>query len=100
MLLKHKSTTSGLIDVIEKYARNNHELRAKLNTETSIFRNSEGDFGRKSAVEARNSPFPDEWWELYGCQAPHLQKLAIRVLSQTCSSSGCERNWSVFEHIH
>ncbi|XP_039687989.1 uncharacterized protein [Medicago truncatula] len=55
---KHKSTTSGLIDVIEKYARNNHELRAKLNTETSIFRNSEGDFGRKSAIEARNSPFP------------------------------------------
>lgn len=97
---KHKSTTSGLIDVIEKYARNDHELRAKLNTETSIFRNSEGDFGRKSAIEARNSPFPDEWWELYGCQAPHLQKLAIRVLSQTCSSSGCERNWSVFEHIH
>ncbi|XP_039688054.1 uncharacterized protein [Medicago truncatula] len=97
---KHKSTTSGLIDVIEKYARNNHELRAKLNIETSIFRNSEGDFGRKSAIEARNSPFPDEWCELYGCQAPHLQKLAIRVLSQTCSSSGCERNWSVFEHIH
>ena len=55
---KHKSTTSGLIDVIEKYACNNHELRAKLNTETSIFRNSEGDFGRKSAIEARNSPFP------------------------------------------
>lgn len=27
---KHKSTTSGLIDVIEKYARNNHELRANL----------------------------------------------------------------------
>lgn len=42
----------------------------------------------------------DQWWESYGCGAPNLQKLAIRVLSQTCSSSGCERNWSVFEHIH
>ncbi|KAK6775924.1 hypothetical protein RDI58_026925 [Solanum bulbocastanum] len=24
----------------------------------------------------------------------------MKVLSLTCSSSGCERNWSVFEHIH
>ena len=42
----------------------------------------------------------DEWWLTYGCSAPNLQKLAIRVLSQTCSASGCERNWSLFEHIH
>ena len=25
---------------------------------------------------------------------------AMRILSQPCSSSGCERNWSVFERIH
>ncbi|CAI0400474.1 unnamed protein product, partial [Linum tenue] len=31
---------------------------------------------------------------------PELQKFAIRVLSLTCSASGCERNWSVFERIH
>ncbi|CAN1823435.1 hypothetical protein LINPERHAP1_LOCUS30376 [Linum perenne] len=30
----------------------------------------------------------------------NLQKIAIRLLSQTSTSSGCERNWSVFEHIH
>jgi hypothetical protein len=29
-----------------------------------------------------------------------LQKFAIRALSQTCSASGCEHNWSVFERIH
>jgi len=29
-----------------------------------------------------------------------LQRFAIRILSQTCSASGCERNWSVFERIH
>lgn len=32
--------------------------------------------------------------------ALRLQMLAIRVLSQTCSSSGCVKNWSIFEHIH
>ncbi|CAM8890668.1 unnamed protein product [Rhodiola kirilowii] len=35
---------------------------------------------------------PDQWWESYGCDAPKLQNLAIRILSQTCSSSDCERN--------
>jgi len=44
--------------------------------------------------------FAAHWWESFGSQTPQLQKFAIRVLSQTCSSSGCERNWSVFERIH
>jgi hypothetical protein len=38
----------------------------------------------------------DKLWQ----RVPELQKLAIWVLSQTCSSSGCECNWSVFEKIH
>jgi hypothetical protein len=42
----------------------------------------------------------DAWWTSYGSRVPNLQKLAIRVLSQTCSSSRCECNWSVFEKIH
>jgi hypothetical protein len=42
----------------------------------------------------------DVWWRNYGARAPNLQKFAIRILSQTCTSSGCERNWSVFEKIH
>ena len=40
------------------------------------------------------------WWQSYGGSTPHLQEMAIRVLSQACSASGCELNWSVFEHIH
>jgi len=40
------------------------------------------------------------WWQQFGSQCPELQKFAIRILSQTCSASGCERNWSVFERIH
>jgi hypothetical protein len=44
--------------------------------------------------------FATNWWESFGSHCPQLQKFAIRVLSQTCSASGCERNWSVFERIH
>ena len=42
----------------------------------------------------------DTWWKTYGRRVPHLQKLVVQILSQTCSSSGCERNWSVFEKTH
>ena len=42
----------------------------------------------------------DEWWRLFGHDCSHLKKLAIKLLSQTSSSSGCERNWSLFERIH
>ena len=35
-----------------------------------------------------------------GADAPNLQKLAIKILSQTSASSGCEHCWSLFEHIH
>ena len=41
-----------------------------------------------------------EWWRMFGGDAPNLQKLAIKLLSQIASSSGCECNWSVFERIH
>ncbi|KAL1309254.1 hypothetical protein AAHE18_17G164400 [Arachis hypogaea] len=97
---KHKETISGLLDVIERYAYGNADLITKLTSEKRIFKNAEGYFGRQSAIRERSTVMPDQWWESYGCGVLNLQKLAIRVLSQTCSSSGCERNWSIFEHIH
>ncbi|XP_058756871.1 uncharacterized protein LOC131630088 [Vicia villosa] len=97
---KNKSTTQGLLDVIEKYAYDSKDLRSKLTAEMTSFKNCEGSFGRTTAVENRDDVLPDQWWDTYGTEAPNLQKLAIRILSQTCSASGCERNWSVFEHIH
>ena len=36
----------------------------------------------------------------YGESAPHLRKAAVRILSQTTTSSNCERNWSIFSLIH
>jgi hypothetical protein len=49
-----------------------------------------------AALEAKSDA---KWWESYGDEHPELQKFAIRVLSLTCSSSGCERNWSAFEMV-
>ena len=36
------------------------------------------------------------WWEANGGLVPILKRVAIRILSQTCSASACESNWSAF----
>eukprot|EP00253_Pinus_taeda_P011627 PITA_11627 len=59
-----------------------------------------GTFGKNLANMARDVDQPAHWWESFGGQCPQLQRFAIRVLGQTCSASGCERNWFVFERIH
>ncbi|KAH7423929.1 hypothetical protein KP509_12G081500 [Ceratopteris richardii] len=40
------------------------------------------------------------WWESFGYQMPLLQRIAMRVLAQDCSSGACERNWSAYSLIH
>jgi len=40
------------------------------------------------------------WWEQYGDSAPGLQRVAIRILSQVCSTFSFHRQWSNFRQIH
>ncbi|KAH7420572.1 hypothetical protein KP509_13G012700 [Ceratopteris richardii] len=40
------------------------------------------------------------WWESFGFQLAYLQKVALRILRQDCSSGACERNWSAYSLIH
>jgi hypothetical protein len=37
---------------------------------------------------------------MFGYSIPALQKLAMRLVSQCVSTTGCERNWSTFAFIH
>lgn len=48
----------------------------------------------------RKEKTPVDWWDSYGADTPELRNFAMRILSLTCSSSGCERNWSAFEMVH
>ncbi|XP_057965655.1 uncharacterized protein LOC131155937 [Malania oleifera] len=36
----------------------------------------------------------------YGSTTPNSQKFAEKILSLTCSATSCERNWSIFQHLH
>ncbi|OIT30989.1 hypothetical protein A4A49_59060, partial [Nicotiana attenuata] len=71
-----------------------------IGEEFGKYSQAEGLSGLPVAIRARDKRSPVEWWKQFGHQTPNLQKFAIKVLSLTCSASGCERNWSVFEHIH
>jgi hypothetical protein len=75
------------------------EERGKVDLQLNIFSEAKGLFGIEAAKKARDKKTPARWWDSYGDECPELQKLAIRVLSLTCSSSGCERNWSAFEMV-
>ncbi|XP_059072640.1 uncharacterized protein LOC131873640 isoform X1 [Cryptomeria japonica] len=91
---------AGVITCIDKMTPD-PELRDKVLDELEIYKSAEGRlFSSQLAIDRRGKQQPDLWWENYGAGTPNLQKIAIRVLSQPCSASGCERNWSVFESIH
>nr|XP_018686484.1 PREDICTED: uncharacterized protein LOC103994246 [Musa acuminata subsp. malaccensis]XP_018686485.1 PREDICTED: uncharacterized protein LOC103994246 [Musa acuminata subsp. malaccensis]XP_018686486.1 PREDICTED: uncharacterized protein LOC103994246 [Musa acuminata subsp. malaccensis]XP_018686487.1 PREDICTED: uncharacterized protein LOC103994246 [Musa acuminata subsp. malaccensis] len=68
--------------------------------ENRLFLETIGSFSDIVAISCRYNMDPAEWWLQFGGDAPNLRKVAIRVLSQTTTSSGCERNWSTFALIH
>ncbi|CAI8595587.1 unnamed protein product [Vicia faba] len=55
---KNKSTTQGLLDVIEKYAYDSKDLRSKLTDEMTSFKNYEGSFERTIVIENRDEVLP------------------------------------------
>eukprot|EP00253_Pinus_taeda_P013621 PITA_13621 len=89
----------GLIDCIDRMIPLESD-QLEIHRQATIFSNASGTFGKNLAKIAREVDEPAQWWEAFGGHVPELQRFAIRILSQTCNASGCERNWSVFERIH
>ncbi|KAH1087736.1 hypothetical protein GYH30_019022 [Glycine max] len=77
---KHMNTQSGILELIDRYTHGDLEFQDRLNEDMKIYKNSEGDFGKRDAIREHNTIMLDQ--------------------CQTCSASGCEKNWSIFEHIH
>ncbi|KAG4950250.1 hypothetical protein JHK82_043602 [Glycine max] len=74
--------------------------RKNINLQLVEFLFARGLFSLEEAKDNRKIIQPGEWWKMFGDGTPELRRFAIRVLSLTCSSSGCERNWSSFEMVH
>ncbi|KAL2963744.1 hypothetical protein AAZX31_17G218300 [Glycine max] len=91
--------TNGLFECIKKLIPQ-FDVQQKILTELHLYKIGADHFGSDFAMAQRKTHSPTYWWRMFGSQTPNLQKLAIKILSLTCSASGCERNWSVFEQIH
>ncbi|RVX13459.1 hypothetical protein CK203_021020 [Vitis vinifera] len=99
---------SGLLNMMRRFTRQRELLRLtrdlvkqeKVVVEVSLYTNAQGLFGNELAVRTRKTRAPDEWWVAFGASTPNLQRFAMKVLNLTCSASGCEWNWSIFENIH
>ncbi|KAI3520133.1 hypothetical protein L1887_09357 [Cichorium endivia] len=75
-------------------------LAKTIDLQFDQFTNAIGLFGINVAKNTRKDKSPIDWWDSYGAETPELRNFAMRILSLTCSSSGCERNWSAFEMVH
>eukprot|EP00253_Pinus_taeda_P007989 PITA_07989 len=89
----------GLIDCIDRMISLEFD-QLEIHRQVTTFSNASGTFGKNLAKIAREADEPAQWWEAFGGHFPELQRFAICILSLTCSETGCERNWSVFERIH
>lgn len=76
------------------------ESRHDITSQIFAFKKAQGMFGSNLAREARTTTSPGMWWELYGDSAPGLQRAAVRILSQVCSTLNFERDWSSIQQIH
>nr|DAD48928.1 TPA_asm: hypothetical protein HUJ06_018865 [Nelumbo nucifera] len=89
---------SGLYKVIQMLEKDRDKASLIID-ELSKYKNAEGIFGFNMAICQRKKKEPADWWITFGASTPNLQKIAVKILSLTCSASGYERNWSVFEHV-
>ncbi|CDP09896.1 unnamed protein product [Coffea canephora] len=74
--------------------------KIEITKEHPIYVNAQGALGTEFALKGRTLNAPGDWWAGYGYEIPTLQRAAIRILSQPCSSHWCRWNWSTFENMH
>ncbi|RVW95080.1 hypothetical protein CK203_025669 [Vitis vinifera] len=88
----------GLFECMDRML--DYQERLKADIQLDSYDQAMGEFGSRITIDSRTLRSPTSWWMRFGGSTPELQKFAIRVLSLTCSASGCERNWSTFESIY
>ncbi|KAK0577829.1 hypothetical protein LWI29_000872 [Acer saccharum] len=98
-LSTHLEVKIGLMVCMEKLIPDEEE-RVRANLQLNLFKNKQGFFAYGRAKNLIENLSPADWWSAYGDEAPELRSFAVKILSLTCSSSACERNWSTFNLVH
>lgn len=74
--------------------------RVSASMQLSEYNFAKADFGTELAITTRMKLDPAAWWQQHGISCLELQRIAVRILSQTCSSFGCEHNWSMCDQVY
>ncbi|XP_038723293.1 uncharacterized protein LOC120015140 [Tripterygium wilfordii] len=74
--------------------------RSSASVQISDYSSAKADFGMELAITTRTELDPAAWWQQHGISCLELQRIAVHILSQTCSSIGCEHYWSIYDQIH
>ncbi|XP_058754431.1 uncharacterized protein LOC131627609 [Vicia villosa] len=82
----------GMYACLERMMGEDMDMVNKIDGQLEDFKSKKGFFGSEIAQRGLENKTLTQWWESYGDAHPELQNFAIRVLSLTCSSSGCKRN--------
>ncbi|KAA8528167.1 hypothetical protein F0562_035582 [Nyssa sinensis] len=95
----HPDVVRGLNACIVRLEPDNAR-RISASMQISEFGSARADFGTDLAISTRTDLNPAAWWQQHGINCLELQRIAVRILSQTCSSFGCEHTWSIYDQIH
>eukprot|EP00261_Vitis_vinifera_P032873 XP_019074116.1 PREDICTED: uncharacterized protein LOC100247282 isoform X3 [Vitis vinifera] len=90
---------NGFQEAMRKMATEDRD-KIEITKEHPIYINAQGALGTEFAIMGRTLNAAGDWWAGYGYEIPTLQRAAIRILSQPCSSHWCGWNWSSFEALH
>ncbi|CAK9150514.1 unnamed protein product [Ilex paraguariensis] len=89
---KDKTVMRGWKATLERYEHDSAARRV-LREQLSLYCRLEGPLGEEDAVDCRDKMDPVVWWENFGFETPHLQTLAIKILSQVSCVAMCQGNW-------
>ncbi|XP_042959851.1 uncharacterized protein LOC122294927 isoform X2 [Carya illinoinensis] len=89
---RDRTVMRGWKATLERYERE-ATARRVLREQLSSYWRLEGSLGEEDAVDCRDKMDPVAWWENFGFETPHLQTLAVKVLSQVSSVGMCEEIW-------
>ncbi|KAG5107041.1 hypothetical protein JHK82_044011 [Glycine max] len=94
----HSEVVRGLNECIVRLEPDNMR-RISASMQIAHYNAAQDDFGTELAISTRTGLEPAAWWQQHGISCLELQRISVRILSQTCSSFACEHDWSIYDQI-
>ncbi|VVA97986.1 unnamed protein product [Arabis nemorensis] len=97
--MAHSEVVRGVNECIVRLEPDNMRRITAL-MQIPDYTSAKADFGTDIAIGTRTELDPAAWWQQHGISCLELQRVAVRILSHTCSSIGCEPKWSVYDQVN